>query len=124
MGHCAGVPGATPPSKGRFGRTHRRPTGPVHPCDNRRIPTMNYEFLLHHRDELCRAARLANLAYAYQWVGNFAWKIAWLGLTGEVVLRGPNEQGGRPHATLVAQDFSQSVAEEHFLPEEIDELHA
>lgn len=85
---------------------------------------MNFEFLLQHRAELARAARLANLAHAYQWVGNFAWKVAWLGLTGEVVLRGPNEEAGRPHAVFLAQDFSQSVAEEHFLPEEIDELHA
>jgi hypothetical protein len=85
---------------------------------------MNFDFLLLHRDELRRAARLANLAYAYQWIGNFAWKIAWLGVTGEVILRGPNEEAERPHATLVAQDFNQSVADEHFLPEEIDELHA
>jgi hypothetical protein len=85
---------------------------------------MNFDFLLLHRDELRRAARLANLAYAYQWIGNFAWKIAWLGVTGEVILRGPNEEAGRAHATFVAQDFNQSVAEEHFLPEEIDELHA
>jgi len=85
---------------------------------------MNFDFLILHRDELRRAARLANLAYAYQWLGNFAWKIAWLGLTGEVILRGPNEELNRPNATLVAQDFNQSVAEEHFLPEEIDELHA
>jgi hypothetical protein len=85
---------------------------------------MNFDFLILHRDELRRAARLANLAYAYQWIGNFAWKIAWLGVTGEVVLRGPNEEAGRDHAALVAQDFNQSVADEHFLPEEIDELHA
>lgn len=85
---------------------------------------MNFDFLLLHRDELRRAARLANLAYAYQWIGNFAWKVAWLGLTGEVILRGPNEEANRSHATLVAQDFNQSVADEHFLPEEIDELHA
>lgn len=85
---------------------------------------MNFEFLLTHRDELRRAARLANLAYAYQWLGNFAWKVAWLGLRGEVVLRGADEPAKRPHASLLAQDFNQSVAEEHFLPEEIDELHA
>lgn len=85
---------------------------------------MNFDFLILHRDELRRAARLANLAYAYQWIGNFAWKIAWLGVTGEVVLRGPSEEAGREHAVIIAQDFSQSVAEEHFLPEEIDELHA
>lgn len=85
---------------------------------------MNLDFLLLHRDELRRAARLANLAYAYQWLGNFAWKVAWLGLRGEVVLLGPNPQMNRAQAVLVAQDFSQSVAEEHFLPEEIEELHA
>jgi hypothetical protein len=85
---------------------------------------MNLDFLLLHRDELRRAARLANLAYAYQWLGNFAWKVAWLGLRGEVVLQGANAQMNRPQAMIVAQDFSQSVAEEHFLPEEIEELHA
>lgn len=88
------------------------------------FPAMNFDFLLLHRDELRRAARLANLAYAYQWIGNFAWKVAWLGLTGEVILRGPSEEANRSHATLIAQDFNQSVADEHFLPEEIDELHA
>ena len=91
--------------------------------DHQPIFAITFDFLLNHRDELRRAARLANLAYAYQWLGNFAWKIAWVGLRGEVILRGANLQAERAQAELVAQDFNQSVADEHFLPEEIEELH-
>jgi hypothetical protein len=81
---------------------------------------MNFDFLLAHREELRRAARLANLAYAYQYIGNFAWKNAWTGVKGEVILQ---KKDGDEFAKLIGQDVSQSVIDEHFLPEEINELH-
>lgn len=85
---------------------------------------MKYDELLNHRDELLQAAKLANIVYAHQWLGDFAQRIASAGLRGEVVLRGPDAEEDREQAVLEAQDFSQSVVEEHFLPEEIRELHA
>ncbi len=84
---------------------------------------MRFDYLLQHRDELRRIARLANLVYAYQWLGNFSERIARSGLTGLVVMRGPNVHANRHQAVFLAQDFSQSVVDEHFLPEEITELH-
>lgn len=83
---------------------------------------MNFDFLLLHRDELRRAARLANLAYAYQWIGDFSWKIAWTGIQGEVILKGKDDE--HPNARLIGHTISQSVLDEHFLPEEIDELQS
>lgn len=85
---------------------------------------MKFPELLHRRDELLRQARLANVAYAYQWLGDFAGRIARSGLRGEVTLRGPNPEEDQRRAKLVAEDFSQSVVAEHFLDEEIAELHA
>jgi len=84
---------------------------------------MKYHDLLNYRDELLRASRLANLAYAHQWLRDFSRRIERAGLSGEVTLRGPHAESGRRHAELIATDFSQSVVEEHFLPEEIAELH-
>lgn len=68
--------------------------------------------------------RVAKLAYAYQQMGKFAGRIAGAGLCGEVVLRGPDPEAQQPLAVLQARGFSQSVIEEHFLDEEITELHA
>lgn len=87
---------------------------------------MKYDELLSHRAELLETAKLANLAYAHQWLGDFAGRIerSGLGLSGKVVLYGPDAEQGRSDPVLVAVDFSQAVLEEHFLPEEIEELHA
>jgi hypothetical protein len=86
-------------------------------------PAMKYDYLLQHREELLKAARLANLSFAHQWLGNFAARIARSGLAGEVVLHGPSLDANRAHPVLIAQDFSQSVVDEHFLDTEIAELH-
>jgi hypothetical protein len=85
---------------------------------------MKFEELLHRRTELLRQARLANIAYAYQWLGDFAERIARAGLRGTVTLHGPDPEENRRAATLRADNFSQAVLEEHFLDEEIAELHA
>jgi hypothetical protein len=84
---------------------------------------MKYDDLLSYREELLQAARLANLAYAHQWIGNFAARITRTGLAGEVVLRGPNPSEEERPPVLVASDLHQSVVDEHFLTEEVAELH-
>lgn len=84
---------------------------------------MKYDDLLSYREELVQAARMANLAYAHQWIGNFADRIGRFGLTGEVVLRGPNPAEERTAAVLEGAELNQSVIDEHFVAEEIAELH-
>jgi hypothetical protein len=86
--------------------------------------TMKFNELLRCRDDLLRHAHLANLAYAYQCLGEFAERIERAGLRGSVTLRGPDPESGRKVAELIADDFSQAVLQEHFLEEEITELHA
>jgi len=85
---------------------------------------MKFHELLFQRNELLRQARLANMAYAYQWLGDFAERIARAGLAGSVTLYGPDAEQGRQEAAMVANNFSQAVLQEHFLEEEIVELHA
>jgi hypothetical protein len=85
---------------------------------------MKFDELLTHRDELIKAARLANLAYAYQWLGNFTDRINRTRLRGKVVLYGPNPESNLHEPVLIAKNFSQAVIDEHFLQEEISELHA
>ena len=85
---------------------------------------MKFDDLLNHHKELLQAARIAHLAYAYHQVGTFAGRIASTGLRGEVVLLGPDPKEKRPLAILHAVGFNQSVIEEHFLQDEIIELHA
>lgn len=85
---------------------------------------MKFQELLNRRNELLRQARLANVAYAYQWLGDIAERIERAGLRGSVTLRGPDSEQEQGTAVLVANDFSQAVVQEHFLEEEIAELHA
>ena len=85
---------------------------------------MKFQELLNRRNELLRQARLANVAYAYQWLGDIAERIEHAGLHGSVTLRGPDSEQEQGTAVLVANDFSQAVVQEHFLEEEIAELHA
>lgn len=88
------------------------------------ITIMKFNELLLRRNELIHQARLANVAYAYQWLGDFAERIERAGLQGSVTLRGPDSESGRKEAQLTANDFSQAIVEEHFLEEEIAELNA
>jgi len=85
---------------------------------------MKFNELLRLRDDLLRQARLANVAYAYQCLGDFAERVERADLRGSVTLRGPDAESGRKVAELTADDFSQAVLQEHFLEEEIAELHA
>lgn len=83
---------------------------------------MNFHQLLHQRDALLRQARLANTAYAYRRLGEFAGRIARARLHGAVRLDPGDPAGERPWPGLTALDGSQAVLEEHFLDEEIIEL--
>jgi hypothetical protein len=85
---------------------------------------MKFDDLLNYRDELVRHARLANVAYAYQWLTDFSARVAHSGLQGEVVLRAADAEGNPQRASLTAVNFSQAVVQEHFLEAEIAELAA
>jgi hypothetical protein len=83
---------------------------------------MNLQQILHHRDALLRQARLANTAFAYVRLGEFAARIARARLRGAVALRAGDPAGDHPWPGLAALEGSQAVLEEHFLDEEIVEL--
>lgn len=83
---------------------------------------MNFHHLLRQRDALLRQARLANVAYAYQRLGEFATRIARAGLRGSVVLHNGDPDGEQPWPGLNALECSQAVLEEHFLDEELVEF--
>jgi hypothetical protein len=83
---------------------------------------MKFSTLLAHRTRLVRQARLANLAFAYHMLDDFAARIARASLCGRVNLQSPEPGLERYHATLTALDGAQSVIEEHFTDEELDDL--
>ena len=83
---------------------------------------MNFHQLLHQRDALLRQARLANTAYAYRRLGEFAGRITRAQLHGAVRLDPGDPAAERPWPGLSALEGSQAVLEEHFLDEEIIEL--
>ena len=83
---------------------------------------MNFQQLLHQRDALLRQARMANLAFAYQRLGEFVARITRARLHGLVQLRPGDPAGEQPWPALTALDGSQAVLDEHFLDEEIVEL--
>ena len=85
-------------------------------------PTMKFIQLLHRRDALIRQARLANVAFAYQRVRDFAARISRAGLRGAVTLRGGDPSGEMPWPELVTEEGSQAAIEEHFLDEDVIEL--
>ncbi len=83
---------------------------------------MNFHQLLHQRDALLRQARLANAAYAYQRLGEFAARIGRARLRGAVAIRPGDPAGAQPWPGLSALEGSQAVLEEHFLDEELVEF--
>lgn len=83
---------------------------------------MNFLHLLHQRDTLLRQARLANLAYAYQRLGDFAHRIARARLHGRVQLSLADPAAERLWPALTALEGNQSVLEEHFTDEDLVEL--
>ena len=84
---------------------------------------MHLSKLLSQRDALLRQTRLANLAYAYSQLEDFAARIARGGLRGRVALRHPAEEQDVYGATLTSLDgSSQSVIEEHFTDTDVLDL--
>ncbi len=83
---------------------------------------MNIHHLLHQRDALLRQARLANVAYAYLRLGEFAGRISRARLSGAVAICPGDPSGEQPWPGLFALEGSQAVLEEHFLDEELVEL--
>jgi hypothetical protein len=83
---------------------------------------MKFHELLHQRDALLRQARLANLAFAHQRLGDFAARIARARLHGEVVLSPADPASDRLWPVLLRQSGHQSVIDEHFTDEDIAEL--
>jgi hypothetical protein len=85
-------------------------------------PTMKLTQLLHHRDALIRQARLANVAFAFHRLRDFAVRIDRARLTGVVTLHGGDPAAEQPWPRLVADEGRQSTIEEHFLDEDVIEL--
>ncbi|HLP26421.1 MAG TPA: hypothetical protein VK477_12135 [Acidobacteriota bacterium] len=83
---------------------------------------MNFSELLHHREALLRQARLANLAFAFARLSDYAQRIAHAGLRGPATLHEAEPEAERFWPTLTVHHGNQSVIEEHFLDEDIEEL--
>jgi hypothetical protein len=78
--------------------------------------------LLNRREALLQQARLANLAFAYKTLSDFADRIARAGLKGRVTLQHASADVERYWASLTAIDGNQSVIEEHFSDADIMDL--
>jgi hypothetical protein len=83
---------------------------------------MKLSILLNQRQALLRQARLANLAFAYAKLGDFAGRIARARLGGEVSLKHAAPDAGHYWASLTALAGPQSVIEEHFADEDLMDL--
>lgn len=83
---------------------------------------MKLTTLLAQRHALLRQAQLANLAFAYVRLGEFAHRVERAGLRGPVVLKRADPENGREWPVLIALHGSQAVLEEHFSDEDIIDL--
>lgn len=83
---------------------------------------MKLSHLLHQREALLRQTRLANLAYAYRRLGDFATRATGAQLRGKVSLLPADPAAERYWPVLTALEGNQSVIEEHFTDEDILEL--
>lgn len=80
---------------------------------------MKLSHLLAQRPELLRQLRLANLAFAYHSLREFAARAARAGLRGRVTLQPVNPDEERYCVVLTALDTAQSMIEEHFSDEDL-----
>lgn len=80
---------------------------------------MNLSTLLSQRPDLLRQVRLANLAFAYQTLREFAARIRRTPLRGRVTLQPIDAAADRYTTALIALDASQSTIEEHFSDEDL-----
>jgi len=83
---------------------------------------MKFNELLEGRENLQRQAALANLAFAYETLREFAERIARAQLSGEVTLKSADPDADRYWATLTANRGPQSVIEEHFTEEDLTDF--
>lgn len=83
---------------------------------------MNLFQLLQQRETLLRQTRLANLAFAFARLSDYAARIERAGLRGPVTLHAAEPDADRFWPALVAHRGNQSVIDEHFLDEDIEEL--
>lgn len=83
---------------------------------------MNFSQLLLQREALLRQTRLANLAFAFARLSDYAERIERAGLRGAVTLHESDPEAERYWPALVAHCVNQSVIDEHFLDEDVDEL--
>lgn len=83
---------------------------------------MKLSSLLAQRQALLRQTRLANLAFAYDRLGDFARRIACARLRGEVRLQQAAPGADRYWASLTALEGNQSVIEEHFTDDDLMDL--
>ena len=80
---------------------------------------MKLSILLAQRQALLEQARLANLAFAYETLSEFAGRIARAQLRGHIALKQAAPDAERCWASLTALEGNQSVIEEHFTDEDI-----
>jgi hypothetical protein len=78
--------------------------------------------LLRGRQRLLRRAHLANSAYAYALLGEFARRAVRANLRGRVTLKSADPEEDRFWATLTAVTGHQSLLEEHFTEEDVQDL--
>jgi len=83
---------------------------------------MKLSALITQRQSLLEQARLANLAFAYERLSEFASRIARARLSGAVQLQALEPETGHYLASLTALQGSQSVIEEHFTDEDLMDL--
>jgi len=80
---------------------------------------MKFSILLAQRQALLEQARLANLAFAYETLSEFAGRIARAQLRGHIALKQAAPDAERCWASLTALEGNQSVIEEHFTDEDL-----
>lgn len=80
---------------------------------------MKLSKLLTNRPDLLRQVRLANLAFAYQTLSDFAARVERTTLRGAVSLKPADPSADRYCATLTALECNQSLIEEHFTDEDL-----
>ena len=84
--------------------------------------TMKLHHLLQQRSSLLRQTRLANAAFVFDELGKFAARVARGNLRGQVTLYLADPAAQRAWPTLVADEGSQAVLDEHFLDKDMLDL--
>lgn len=83
---------------------------------------MKLHHLLQQRPALLRQTWLANAAFVFEELGRFAARIERGNLRGQVSLHLADPAAQRPWPTLVADEGSQAVLDEHFVDQDILDL--